>query len=109
MDVIEKKARIWRKEYEGKNGPFYRYSVSISRKNDDNTYTNAYLPIRFTKRSGAPEVIENGASCSIEGFMSVETYKDREGKEHNTPQIIVMSYKSADTDSFAEAEVDIPF
>ncbi len=109
MDVGEKKAKIWRKDHEGKNGPWYSYTVSISRKNDDGSYTNSYLPIRFTKRSGAPEKIENGAVCSIEGFMSVDSYKDKDGKEHNTPQIIVMSYEPDGADSFTEAEEDIPF
>ena len=38
MNVSEKKAKIWRKDYQGKNGEFYRYSVSISKKNEDGKY-----------------------------------------------------------------------
>ena len=112
MDVSEKKAKIWRKDFEGKNGPFYRYSVSISKKNEDGSYTNAYIPVLFTKRSGAPEKIENGAICSINGFLSVDSYKDKDGKEHNTPMIVVMSAEfdaSAGADSFEQMEVEIPF
>lgn len=109
MNVSEKKAKIWRKDHEGKNGPWYSYSVSISKKNEDGTYTNAYLPIRFTKKSGAPEKIENGTVCSITGFMSVDSYKDKDGNERNTPQIIVMTYDDGSADGFREAEEDIPF
>ena len=38
MNVSEKKAKIWRKDIEGKNGTFYRYSVSVSRKTQDGKY-----------------------------------------------------------------------
>ena len=112
VDVIEKKAKIWRKDLEGKNGPFYRYSVSVSKKMEDGTYINAYIPIKFSKKSGAPEKIPNGASCSLEGFMSVDSYRDKEGKQVNTATIIAMkvSFDGEDLpDSFEQAEEEIPF
>ena len=113
MDVREAKAKIWRKDFEGKNGTFYKYSVSVSKKNQDGKYVNAYIPVRFTKNSGAPEKIENGTTCSIEGFMSVESFTDREGNTRNTPQIVVMKADFDDptegVDSFQQAEEDIPF
>lgn len=109
MDVSEKRAKIWRKDIEGKNGTFYRYSVSVSRKTQDGKYVNAYIPVVFSKKSDAPEKIENGAVCSFEGFISVDTYKDKDGVERNTPQIVIMSVKFDGEDSFSEAEDDIPF
>ncbi len=112
MDVSEKKAKIWRNDYEGKNGTFHRYKVGVSKKNDDGSFVNAYIPIRFTKRSGAPEKIENGALCSFSGFMSVESYKDKDGKEHNAPIIIAMEVMfegDQDADNFTQADVEIPF
>lgn len=108
MDISEKKAKIWRKDYQGRNGEFYRYSVSISKKNEDGKYVSAYIPIRFSKRADAPEKIENGTVCSIEGFMSVESYKDKDGNERNQPMIIVMS-ALFDEDSFEQLEEDMPF
>lgn len=109
MDVSEKKAKIWRKDYQGKNGEFYRYSVSVSKKNEDGKYVNAYIPIRFSKKADAPEKIENGAVCSFEGFMSVESFKDKEGNDRNQPMIVVMSVQFEDEDSFEQMEEDIPF
>lgn len=114
MDVKETNARIWRKDIEGKNGTFHRYSVSVSKKDPDGKYVNAYLPIVFSKKSEAPEKIKNGAICDFEGFISVESFTDRDGNKRNNPQIVVMKaeFKEAATeeeDGFAEAEEDIPF
>ena len=108
MNVSEKKAKIWRKDYQGKNGEFYRYSVSISKKTEDGKYVNAYMPIKFSKKCDAPEKIENGAICAFEGFITVDSYKDRDGNERNQPMIIAMSAQFED-DSFEEFVGDIPF
>lgn len=109
MDVKENKAKIWRRDIQSRNGEFYRYNVGISRKNEDGSWTNAYMPIKFSKKSGAPEKIENGATCSFEGFMSVDSYKDKEGRAVNTPIIIAMSVTFDGQDSFEQMEEDIPF
>ena len=113
MEIREEKAKIWRRDFEGKNGTFHKYTVSVSKKNQDGKYVNAYIPLFFTKNSGAPEKIENGTTCSIEGFMSVESFKDKDGNMRNTPQIVVMKVDFDDptegVDSFQQAEEDIPF
>lgn len=113
MDIRADKVKVWRKDFEGKNGTFYRYSVSVSRKMEDGKYVNAYIPVVFSKKSGAPEKISNGAVCSIEGFMSVDSYTDKEGKTRNTPQIVVMKVDFEDAsegnDSFEQAEEEVPF
>lgn len=108
MDVSAKNAKIWRKDIEGKNGTFHKYSVSVSKKTQDGKYVNAYIPVVFSKKADAPEKIENGALCDFEGFMSVESYTDREGNTRNTPQIVIMS-ALFEEDGFAQAEADIPF
>lgn len=113
MDVIAKRAKIWRKDYEGKNGTFYKYSVGVSRKTQDGKFVNAYIPVTFSKRADAPEKIDNGALCDFEGFMSVDSYTDKDGKTRNTPQIVVMSVEFDDptvgVDSFEQAEEEMPF
>jgi len=113
MDVKETKAKIWRKDFEGKGGTFHRYSVGVSRRLEDGKWVNAYIPCVFSKKSGAPEKIENGTICSIEGFMSVDSYTDKDGNTRNTPQIVVMKVKFDDpttgVDSFEQAEDEIPF
>lgn len=108
MEVSAKNAKIWRKDIEGKNGTFHKYSVSVSKKNQDGKYVNAYIPVVFSKKADAPDKIENGALCDFEGFMSVESYTDREGNTRNTPQIVIMS-ALFEEDGFEQAETEIPF
>ena len=108
MEVSAKNAKIWRKDIEGKNGTFYRYSVSVSKKTQDGKYVNAYIPVVFSKKADAPEKIENGALCDFEGFMSVESYTDRDGNTRNNPQIVIMS-ALFEEDGFEQAEEDMPF
>ena len=111
MDVSEKNAKIWRRDITGKNGTFYRYSMSVSKKTQDGKWVSAYLPVQFSKKSGAPEKIDNGALCDFTGFMSVDTFKDREGNTRTQPLIIVMTadFKDMDIDNFETAEEDVPF
>ena len=109
MDVKEKNAKIWRKDIQGRNGEFYKYTVSVSSKNKDGKYVHAYIPIKFAKKADAPEKIENGALCSFEGFMSVESYTDKDGNERNQPVIIAMSVLFDGEDSFEHMEEEIPF
>lgn len=113
MDVKAKGAKIWRKDVEGKNGTFYKYTTSVSKKTQDGEFVNAYIPVYFTKKADAPEKIENGAKCDFEGFMSVESYKDKDGNVRNSPQIVIMSVTFDDlttgVDSFEQAEEEIPF
>lgn len=108
MEVSAKNAKIWRKDIEGKNGTFHKYSVSVSKKTQDGKYVNAYIPVVFSKKADAPDKIENGALCDFEGFMSVDSYTDREGIARNTPQIVIMS-AVFEGDGFEQAESDIPF
>lgn len=112
MEVRAERAKLWRKDIEGKNGTFYKYSVGISRK-QDGKWVNAYVPVVFSKKADAPERITNGALCNFEGFMSVESYTDREGNTRNTPQIVIMKVEFDDptegADGFEQAESEIPF
>lgn len=108
MEVSAKKAKIWRKDIEGKNGTFHKYTVSVSKKNQDGKYVNCYIPVVFSKKADAPDKIENGALCDFEGFMSVESYTDRDGNTRNSPQIVIMS-ALFEEDGFEQAESEIPF
>lgn len=113
MDVMARKARIWRTENKGVNGTWYRYSVSISTKTIDGERKTVYMPIRFAKQADAPEEIPNGAVCNFKGFMSVDYFDSKNGEEVKRPQIVVMSVDFEDAtvgvDSFEKAEVEIPF
>lgn len=113
MDVSAKKAKIWRKEYEGVNGKWHRYSIGISAKTIDGERKTVYIPIRFSKNSGAPDEIPNGAVCDFEGFMSVDFFDSKNGEEIKRPQVVVMKVEFEDpttgVDSFEQAEIEIPF
>lgn len=116
MNVSEKGVKIWRKDVEGRNGTFYRYSVGISKKREDGSYANKYMPIRFAKKTNMPEKISNGAKCDFSGFLSVEERPDKDGNTITEFVIIAMNATLTDggdptegVDSFAEAEMDIPF
>ena len=112
MEVSAKKAKLWRKDIQGKNGVFHKYTVGISKKTQDGKFVNAYMPVVFSRKAEAPDEIPNGALCDFEGFMSVESYTDRDGNARNTPQIVIMSVEFDDPTigtSFEEAESEIPF
>ena len=118
MEVRADKAKVWRKDFKTKDGKeFCRYTVSISKKVDEDgktTWVNAYIPVMFSKKSNPPAKIENGAMVeNLVGFMSVDSYKDKDGNERNTPMIVVMSAdfdsEPIEADGFEQAEEDIPF
>ena len=115
INVKAERVKIWRKDIEGKKGTFYRYTAGVSTKVDDKR-VNAYMPVRFTKKSGAPQKIENGATCDFEGFMGVESYTDREGKAINTPMVWIMSVQfegnvgeDIEDDNYEQLSEDVPF
>lgn len=116
MDISGKGVKIWRKEVPGKNGTFYRYSVSISKKREVGSYANKYMPIRFAKRANMPEKISNGAKCDFSGFLSVEERPDKDGNTITEFVIVAMNASLVDggdptegADSFEQLEDDIPF
>lgn len=116
MDVSAKNARIWRKDIEGRDGTFYRYSVSISSKREDGSWASAYMPIRFAKKANMPEKISNGAKCDFSGFLSVYEYRDEDGNTRKSFQIIAMratlvdgGNPTEDVDSFEQLSEDLPF
>lgn len=116
MDISGKNQKIWRKDVEGRNGTFHRYSVSISSKREDGSYASVYLPIKFAKKANVPEKIPNGTPCDFSGFLAVDTFNDKDGNEVRTLSIIAMratldmddDYLD-DVDSFEQAEDDCPF
>ena len=114
-DVIGKNARLWKQERESENGIWYTYTVSISRKVDD-VYRNAYMKVRFIKDIDVSN-IDNGANFDFKGFLTLDIYTNKEGREVKNPMIMITkvnfgeSEESEDTQdtAFAEAEEDIPF
>lgn len=117
VNITAKEVRVWRKDIETHDGIKHRYSMSISSKKEGGGYDNIYLPVVFSKKSGAPSKISNGAICDFEGFPTVNAWTDKDGNAHKDLQIMVMKVRlhdtddeaDIDTDSFEQLETDIPF
>lgn len=108
--------KIWRNDITTERGVFRSYTTSISSKNQDGTWTNAYVPIRFSQNAGAPEKISNGTKADLDGFLTPRKRKD------GTIEIVLMVMKLnlkdqgaqtlediSEVDSFEMAVEDIPF
>lgn len=118
INVVGEKQKLWRQDHDGKNGTWYTYNTSIPRKdNEADKWDNAYIKVRFAKRAEAPQKIHNGSTCDFEGFMTVDTYTNKDGKRVSQPMIMIMKLNIHDeeedvtegVDSFEMAAEDIPF
>lgn len=116
MDISAKNTKVWRKDIEGKNGTFYRYTVSVSSKREDGSWVNKYMPIKFAKAANMPEKIENGARCDYSGFLSVEEHPSKDGERVTEFVIIAMRAVLTDggdptegVDSYEQLAEDLPF
>ena len=116
LDVKGENVRIWRRDFEGRNGKFYRYTVGASNKNEDGSWSNAYIQVSFTRSANAPEKIQNGAVCDFEGFLSARAYM-KDGKEVTEPVIKITKVKFygnvgedvGNADSYEQLSEDLPF
>lgn len=111
MDVKGKDVKLWVNEYEKKDGGKFRtYSVSSSRKDADGKYMYAPMKVFFKKDIDVSHV-ENGTPFDFEGFMTVDAYTNKDGKEVRNPAIMVTraDFGELGDTGFAEAEEDIPF
>lgn len=119
IDVKGTNCKLWIKEHDGKDGNKWRtYSIGVSRKDMNGNYINAYQDVMFTRNAGFDEKIPNGTVFDFEGWMSVKTRKDRDGKERNYPIITINKAKfeydpqaerESYRDSFETLSEDIPF
>lgn len=88
---IEGNMKVYTNKMEGKKGKsWYKSSVSIGSKGDDEKYRNFYIDIRFRgKKSEEPEG-EGVHLISIKNaFLSTEWWKD--GKEERIKPILVVT------------------
>lgn len=95
---------------------WYLYSVGVSgKKANSDEWLNSFMNVKFKK--GTPN-IKNGTMVNLEGFLTVQERKDKNGNPYNQIVMQVMDYELCDNaqddvydevDSFAEAEAEIPF
>ena len=68
------------------------YSTSISKKNTDETWTNAYINVSFRKGVDIP----NGTTIDVKnGFLTFDQY-DKDGKTNTFLKIFVLDYDIVD-------------
>lgn len=113
IEVKGKGVKLWINDHTTKDGRDFRsYNVGLSRKNKDGSYVNTYLRAVFGKDVYIPDGVVNGATMDFDGFMSVDSYINKAGEEVKNPMVFITNvqfHKLTETDSFSEAEDDIPF
>lgn len=121
MNVTDENARLWISERKRTDGSAWQdYSVSISKKTESGDYVNTYIKVRFAKSVEVPEGLQNGVKMDYEGFVTVDTYTDKDGKEIKRPMVMITSASFdipkaiihvpvEEIAGFQAAEDDIPF
>ena len=99
--TIEGKAKVWAKDFDGRKV----YSISVSTKDQNGNWKNAYQPIRFKKGEG----VENGTEIDFRAFATVSI-----GKDKNSVIWQITEFRTAGDDMAAEqftalTNDDIPF
>lgn len=111
INVECKNVKLWKNEHEGRKGTFYTYSVSVSKKMKDGSYKNKGMKVY--PKDGLPNDLPNGATCDIEGFLTLDIFQGRDGEVMN-PMIYANTikfhdYEPDDYDSFEQLDSEIPF
>jgi hypothetical protein len=111
INVDCKNVKLWKNEHEGRKGTFYTYSVSVSKKMKDGTYKNKSMKVY--PKDGLPSDLPNGATCDIEGFLTLDIFQGRDGEVMN-PMIYANNikfhdYDFDDVDGYEQLDADIPF
>lgn len=94
------KAMIFANEVEGRNGTFTKYMSSIGKKNDDGSYSNASIEVRF-KKDEVPAFTDrehpDRVKIEIEdGFLTFREFKRSDGSKGKAFYIMVMAYHYQD-------------
>ena len=122
MDVRGENTRVWVNERQRRDGgKWFDYSIGVSKKKEDDSYTTVYLKARFTKDVDVPDPMPNGTKMDWAGFMSVDEYTDKDGNEVKKPMVVVTEARfemalprrteedAMDPTGFDAVEEDIPF
>lgn len=124
LDVKGKNVKLWIQKRPYRDGGTWNdYSIGVSKRNQDGTYTNGYIKVRFGKDLIVPADIPNGTNMDFEGYIALDAYKGKDGNMVKKDMIIITKVAFTDLkndmtassdyddigDSFSEAEDDIPF
>lgn len=91
MNVTGEREKLWVNHHEREDGSTWDdYNVGISTKKQDGSYTNMYVRLKFAKAVQLPDKIHNGCFVTFKGFLTVDSYKDKNGNEVKKPMIMAM-------------------
>jgi hypothetical protein len=116
MDINGKGVKVWVNEHTKRDGgKWYDYNVSVNKKlPESGEYKSAYVKVRFGRDVYVPEKLPNGAKMDFEGYLTVDFFVDKDGREVKKPMIMVTTAKFPElydeaADDYAEVDDSIPF
>lgn len=113
INVKGENSKLWIAEHKRQDGGHWNtYSVSVSKKNKDNSYTATYVKVKFTKELEAslPPMLKNGELFNFAGFMTCEAYTDKMGVDIKVPVIMIQEavFPEAAYDATIDENLTIP-
>lgn len=118
IEVKGTDVKLWRNERTSSGASWTEYNLSISKKNQDGTYTNSSVRAKFARSVDVPVNLRTGTNISFEGFLTPDNYVGKDGKEVKRVMIMIMKAEFpeagqknsyGEVDGFEQLEEDIPF
>lgn len=92
------------KNYTGKDGKSFKlFSGSLGKKNEDGTYSNARVGVRFSKKFGKSDALDKLEENRVykmdvtDGFLSFDTYEENDKQQ--TRFVIVVDAATLESSS----------
>lgn len=79
-----------------KGKPFLSYSTTVGKKNDEGEWENLYFNVGFRKYAD-PEICDGFDIIVKDGFLSFDTWTDKNGNVHRDPRVVVLDFEIVDT------------
>lgn len=90
------------------NGKEYNtYNGCITKKNDDGTYTSAYIRVAFAKKDGKEITLEKNFIHEIivtDGFITCDSYTNKEKKQVAYLKLVVSDFVETNKKECKEAK-----
>lgn len=97
----------------GNGEVFNTYSTTIASKDENGVYTHLTIDVRFSKDFAPESLAKLNAKYYYvleiqEGFLTVRTWKDKDGNERKSPVIAVQKAKVTEKKPVAKGD-ELPF
>lgn len=100
------KTRIFRKDKDGKNGSYPTYSTTVSKKNMDGEYENAWLEVHFKR---GVELQNKTDIVLKDAWLTFRQYENKNGYTQSVFGIFVNDFESEAPEGFEDVAKDMPF